>query len=177
MMFRWTFFLVVTYLTLTRAKNVGDKVTMGNSLNETDAKFNLANLPSYLLFGMVNKKKYGNWCGENHGSGPTIDRIDQCCKAHDGCHLGNCYQNDDNCTCNKTFRNCLEQAKKSCKWYQRYTSYCTNARAIYDYADEAYDGACKGYVTNAYYWAACDSKWGPAGDTGGDGEDYDYDYD
>ena len=38
MMFRWTFFLVVTYLTLTRAKNVGDKVTMGNSLNETDAK-------------------------------------------------------------------------------------------------------------------------------------------
>ena len=154
-MLRWTFFLAVTYLTVTRAKNVGDKVTMGKSLNETDSKINYLNLPAYILFAM-NKKKYGNWCGEKHGGGPTIDRIDKCCKAHDGCHKGNCYRNPDNCTCNKTFRKCLEQAKKSCKWYH-ITSYCWNARAIYDYADEEYSGACKGEVSNEYYYYACGS--------------------
>ena len=159
----WAFF--VSFLALTRAKRVDTKnttITYGDekSLNETSApRINLGNLPDYLAFAL-NEKKYGNWCGEENGSGPTINDIDKCCKAHDKCHKGNCYKNSANCRCNKTFKSCVGAAKRSCKWWQYFSSYCSNARAIYDYADEARNGACNGEVSNGFYYTACDG-WGP----------------
>jgi hypothetical protein len=29
---------------------------------------------------------YGNWCGNNRGSGPAIDRVDAVCRRHDKCY-------------------------------------------------------------------------------------------
>ena len=159
-------------LLCTKAERVVVKARCGNetSINETSARINLANLPDYIAFAK-NDKKYGNWCGEENGAGPTINDIDQCCKAHDDCHKGNCYENPENCECNKTFKSCVGRAKSSCRWWQYFSSYCRNARAIYDYADEASSGACYGEVSNGYYMFACPNGWGPVNEEG----DYDYD--
>ncbi len=159
-LFRWAY--LVTLLVSVRCTRLDPVVQYGNdtSLNVTsDSRYNPLNLDDYIRFA-INDLRYGNYCGRFKGKGTPINDLDECCEDHDSCHKGNCYENSSNCRCNKKFRSCVGKAKKSCRWWESLSSYCSNARAIYDYANDARRGACYGRVSYAFFYGACGGEWG-----------------
>jgi hypothetical protein len=53
---------------------------------------------------------YGNWCGLNHGGGPTVDAVDSCCMNHDNCYGSRGF---GDCQCDLDIVNCMSAVDTS----------------------------------------------------------------